>query len=235
MFLKTLRPLLVATVVTAAPVAAWAQAYNETGDAGETIATAQVVSGSVTQINGVLQNLGSLEAPIDDIDLYRITILNPAAFGVTVSSSLLEPDIQHFLEDDTQLYLFNGAGQLLSFSDDSQVSDGSYPFGNPIFRVGDFASLAAGDYYLGFDLFFTRPIDANGFPLGTDLSLGWRRLPSPFEAGPYTLFLTGTSTGNGGPVLPDVPGIPEPSTWAMLILGLGGAGAMLRRRRAVFA
>lgn len=28
-----------------------------------------------------------------------------------------------------------------------------------------------------------------------------------------------------------VPGIPEPSTWAMLITGFAGAGAMLRRRR----
>ena len=29
------------------------------------------------------------------------------------------------------------------------------------------------------------------------------------------------------------PGVPEPSTWAMLIAGFGAAGAMLRRRRAV--
>lgn len=29
--------------------------------------------------------------------------------------------------------------------------------------------------------------------------------------------------------------IPEPGTWALMILGFGGAGAMLRRRRAAFA
>ena len=28
---------------------------------------------------------------------------------------------------------------------------------------------------------------------------------------------------------------PEPTTWAMMILGLGGAGAMLRRRRSQLA
>jgi hypothetical protein len=32
---------------------------------------------------------------------------------------------------------------------------------------------------------------------------------------------------------PGGPGVPEPSTWALMIVGLGGAGAMLRRRRAV--
>lgn len=32
------------------------------------------------------------------------------------------------------------------------------------------------------------------------------------------------------------PGVvPEPTTWALMIIGFGGAGAMLRRRRAIFA
>jgi hypothetical protein len=39
------------------------------------------------------------------------------------------------------------------------------------------------------------------------------------------LFSTETFTG----------GVPEPATWALMILGFGGAGAALRRRRAVAA
>jgi hypothetical protein len=31
------------------------------------------------------------------------------------------------------------------------------------------------------------------------------------------------------------PGVPEPATWAMMIIGLGAAGSMIRRRKAVVA
>ncbi|THD53563.1 PEPxxWA-CTERM sorting domain-containing protein [Phenylobacterium sp.] len=33
------------------------------------------------------------------------------------------------------------------------------------------------------------------------------------------------------PSLPDVGGIPEPAAWSLMILGFGGVGALLRRRR----
>lgn len=38
-------------------------------------------------------------------------------------------------------------------------------------------------------------------------------------------------TGGGGPG----PGVPEPATWALMILGFGAAGTALRRRRPVAA
>jgi hypothetical protein len=44
------------------------------------------------------------------------------------------------------------------------------------------------------------------------------------DAGCTSFVSTGFATGGGGP-------IPEPATWAMMILGFGGVGAMLRRRR----
>jgi hypothetical protein len=34
---------------------------------------------------------------------------------------------------------------------------------------------------------------------------------------------------------PTTPGVPEPATWALMIAGFGGAGAMLRRRRTAVA
>jgi hypothetical protein len=39
----------------------------------------------------------------------------------------------------------------------------------------------------------------------------------------------GHCTGNC-PTINPLGGVPEPGTWALMILGFGGAGAMLRRR-----
>jgi len=41
-------------------------------------------------------------------------------------------------------------------------------------------------------------------------------------------------TGNVGATLTG-GGVPEPATWAMMILGMGGIGVTLRRRRSALA
>ena len=48
-----------------------------------------------------------------------------------------------------------------------------------------------------------------------------------FQAGPGLDNLTLTARGGGG------GDVPEPATWGLLIMGFGGIGAMLRRRREV--
>lgn len=55
--------------------------------------------------------------------------------------------------------------------------------------------------------------------------------------GPGGGFIPGGSSGGGssgggssGGTTPPVPGIPEPGTWALMILGFGAVGASLRRR-----
>ena len=64
----------------------------------------------------------------------------------------------------------------------------------------------------------------------------------PTVAGPQTLVVTGTlnnGTGSGayGGVISYSPAIPEPATWALMILGVGLAGGAIRqtRRRAALA
>ena len=55
------------------------------------------------------------------------------------------------------------------------------------------------------------------------------------NAGPQKLVVSGWSGGNGsyGGQLSFAPSaaVPEPATWAMMIIGFGAAGAMVRNRR----
>lgn len=73
---------------------------------------------------------------------------------------------------------------------------------------------------------------------------GWTPYSISFTAlssGSFTALIGTNSTGdNEGPLVDNVrvgaAVVPEPSTWAMMLLGFGGLGAVLRRRRAtVFA
>ena len=46
---------------------------------------------------------------------------------------------------------------------------------------------------------------------------------------------SGTIYDANGAHLPTAGGVPEPGTWAMMLLGFGGLGAILRRRRGMAA
>lgn len=70
----------------------------------------------------------------------------------------------------------------------------------------------------------------------------FREISLATMAGLQTLVVKGVSPGTAATysgTLTFTPGltgaIPEASTWALMILGFGGAGAMLRRRNAVLA
>ena len=78
------------------------------------------------------------------------------------------------------------------------------------------------DKELAFDLIgnFSDQVRGNG---GTFASVGTFSLVG---------FSTGSALGVGESSITVVGGVPEPATWALLITGFGGAGAMLRRRRA---
>lgn len=44
-----------------------------------------------------------------------------------------------------------------------------------------------------------------------------------------------TYAGIQDDILPPPPGVPEPAAWAMMLIGFGGLGTVLRRRRAAVA
>jgi hypothetical protein len=186
-------------LVAASPAAA--TPVFESGDAGDSLATAQVLNGTVTSISG---SLGTLRYGSDDIDMYKFFIGDTANFAVTVDADLSR-------NNDAQMFLFDSLGHLVLSSDDT-----SYYNLLPKFAAGSLAGKAAGDYYLAFDLYNTDPKFTNG------VLSGWDHDPRPMQTGDYTLTLKGTAGA-----------VPEPATWAMMLVGFGAVGFAMRRRKNV--
>jgi hypothetical protein len=88
-------------VCVAVATPAFAQTYTESGDAGQTLATAQVVPGGITRINGTLGVVG-------EVDLYKLTFSTSATITFHATSA-----------DDPNLILFDAAGHGLWGDDDS--------------------------------------------------------------------------------------------------------------------
>lgn len=186
---------------------------EDSPDAGELVSTAQDTTGvgaSLDSISGSLINLGTPADPVDDVDLFKIMITDPAAFSVTVTASLS-------VNNDAMLYLFNSAGVQTLVDDDG--SGGLLPQ----FDAGELTAAGggAGDYFLAFTLFITNPDDVVSNP--PTLASGWFRDPIPYQEGPYTLNLTGVSTAAV------TPPVPEPEMLALFGLGLAGLGLARRR------
>lgn len=114
------------------------------------------------------------------------------------------------MEFNTFPNAFNVGGDFMSFG--YSYNDGvANAFGG-----GGFYFFASGAFGAP-GVYTTDGWPVNGPPVGQnefDCCFG--------NAGFATLTVSGS---------PDVGGIPEPGTWALMILGFGGAGAMLRRRR----
>ena len=106
-----------------------------------------------------------------------------------------------------------------------------------------FSNDTAGNYWISLntstpDLLFTAlsitPITGSGSIIyGGPPTASITQLPGSLGIGSYNLTFSGNSP-NGGTESGNVTfrlAVPEPSTWALMLLGFGGIGFALRRRR----
>ena len=103
------------------------------------------------------------------------------------------------------------------FTWERDLLTGAEPFITPLQTINldvttAFNALADGQFYLDFG----------------------RHIPQYFTGAGYFV-MDGVSLQVGDAVAPPGPGVPEPDAWALMILGFGGAGAVLRRRRTAAA
>ncbi len=196
-----------------------AQTYNETGDAGTSVGTAQStgnVSGNpLTAIAGTILSLM-------DGDFFYITITNPATFSATtVGGGSL----------DTMLYLFTANGSPVYLNDDDP---GGASVGSTLPAMNGFGPMAMGTYIIGISLSGAEPINAGNQNLFDDAVFSTDiRGPRPGALGPVTGIRSGTFAGMGAYTIfltgAATSAIPEPGTVALL--AFSGLGVFLAARR----
>ena len=116
--------------------------YNEVGDAGQLLPTAQSVSNGTTQINGSLDSVG-------DVDLFAFSIATETTLTIDGLGDYFNASI------DANLILFDGTGRGIEGDD-----DGGYGLESRMT-----VTLAAGDYLIAFGDNNIEALDSSGYQL----------------------------------------------------------------------
>lgn len=232
--------ILVAALAAAAflPGVASAQVYNEV-NAGQTLGTAADTTTpatglALTAINGTLTS--------NDADLYRIYISAPGSFSATTNNAITNTSYPGGFELDTQLFLFDSAGHAIATNDDRNGTSLTSTLSSSNVLL---SGLVAGFYYVGISIPGTEPVNnANqllfqGYPDGDTTAVRGPAggvVPTTLATfdgsayddtpGAYQITFAGVTFGPAA-----TGGVPEPATWAMMLMGFGAIGAGLRRRR----
>lgn len=195
-----------ATALLLSAGVASATTYNEIGDAGQTVGTAQIVADGTTSISG------TLSYPYD-VDLY--------GFSLDATTSLVIDGLGWAQSGiDSNLILFDGLGHGIEGDDDG---------GSSTLESRISITLAAGSYLIAFG---DNNIGARNSTGGTIIhnDSGYVGLTSDtlayFDAYGNS---TGTYTINFSEAV-SAPAVPLPAGFPLLLAGLGAFGFMRRRK-----
>lgn len=224
---------VVPAVVTAACLAfagtSHAVTYTETGDAGDLPATAQIVTGPANTALTLLTGALTLTNGISDSDMFQIYVSDPAAFAA--SNTGFFAGSNNF---DSQIFLFNAAGRGVVGNDDA-ASGGS----QSSIAAGSISGLQMGVYYLLISGSSRYAVSSGGliFPNLNDGTTDPTATVGPTGPG-GALPISGYngSSNDGGNYRITLAGaqfvvVPEPGTYAFVLVGLAGLGWNLRARR----
>lgn len=205
------KALLAGAAVLAMSGAALGDVWNEVGDAGDLLNTAQITigTGSLDAING--------DHGTSDVDLYCIRILDPGRFIATTTGGT---------SFDTQLFLFGADGRGVSHNDDN-------PNGGLQSRLTGQFVQAPGIYYLAISRYNRDPVDGAGALIWANSPFNVERAPDgPGAANPLAGWVNSNTAGGAYTIFLEGAGFCEvPAPGALALLGLGGLTLAGRRRR----
>lgn len=132
-----------------------------------------------------------------------------------------------FYSGDIKLFTFDADDVLNAVQHSPAASIGDY-FGKPGTGVTRYDRQDASEPYIFLDFFANNGFKFNRVDFAEQPTYG-----GGYESDNHTVgFYKTMGTGTQVPLLASVSAVPEPATWAMMIVGVGAIGIAMRRRTA---